>query len=246
MALSAILAPVIIQNPSMAQQERAWGPGETPAQAADRVMTDEQTVTINGTKKEIKRGEAINFEGGAISLDIGKEAVLQNGTRFLKDGTMVLSNGTAMTADGITILPDGKEEVKESQKADQVQTGGVVNQGQSLADQGQPRAVTGGVKTVVGEGNFIAGLSCAISAPNEVLITSSLISPVAGIRYVFRSLTFGFDRGNPIPAQGVTNQPEAFNEVLRVPERKSAVNVTGTVNGLRAFQGTVTGFEFKI
>jgi hypothetical protein len=124
-ALGIILAPVVlIQNPSIAQPARAWGPGETPAQAAQRVVTDEQIVNVNGIDKEVKRGEIINSEEGAktvnglsahtVSVEIGKEAVLQDGTRILKDGTFVLPDGSAFTRDEIGIMPDGRELTKEN------------------------------------------------------------------------------------------------------------------------------------
>jgi hypothetical protein len=123
-ALGIILAPVLIQNPSIAQQARAWGPGETPAQAAQRAVTDEQIVNVNGIDKEVKRGEVINTEEGAktvnglsvntVSVGTGKEAVLQNGIRILQDGTFVFPDGSAFTKDGISITPDGRELTKEN------------------------------------------------------------------------------------------------------------------------------------
>jgi hypothetical protein len=128
-AFSVTLAPVFIQQSSIAQQARAWGPGETPAQAAERVVTEEQTITVNGIDKEVKRGEVVNFESkkiddgsagstSTLAFEKGKEIVIQNFmgiTRVLRDGTMVLSDGTATTTDGITILPDGRELTKENQ-----------------------------------------------------------------------------------------------------------------------------------
>lgn len=105
---------------SMAQQsvrrERAWKTGETPAQAARRVVTAEQTVTVNGADRRVKKGESISVGGGnVLRVEIGNELTLQDGTRILKDGTIVLPNGTATTVDGTTILPDGRE-VRGSQR----------------------------------------------------------------------------------------------------------------------------------
>jgi hypothetical protein len=224
-AFSAVLAPVLIQNASIAQQARAWGPGETPAQAAERVVTSAQTVTINGVDKEVKEGEVINLEGnGAVRTDVGKEAVIQNAmgiTRILKDGTTVSSDGTAVTMDGTTILPDGREEVKESQKVDQGQT-------QAATDQGQTQAISNR-----DAGPFRISLSCSLAPSGQASVIGFLFATQVGkaVTLTDRELLFTYDSLPLNPRIGGIGLINSYFEAFQTFNRKNSATVTGVVRG---------------
>jgi hypothetical protein len=240
-ATSAILAPVLIQNSSIAQPARAWGPGETPTQAANRVVTDEQIVNINGIDKEVKKGEVINFEGGEVNVERGKEAVLQSGTRILKDGTVIFPDGTARTADGTTVLPDGRAVVE----ADQGKETQGIQQGKDT------QGVTQGIRGVRGDG-FDATISCTLGVDETDIIVRvdplNSLNSTGSVVFGTRNLVLSFNTGAPVPKAGViVPQSVAYAELIMVPGRKSAVNIAGTVGAVRSTSQTlVTVIEYII
>jgi hypothetical protein len=256
-ATSAILAPVLIQNSSIAQPARAWGPGETPTQAASRVVTDEQVVNVNGVDKAVKKGEVINSEEGAksvnglstnaISIETGKEAVLQDGTRILKDGTLVNPDGSAVTKDGTIILPDGREEVKREQ-AVQGQKQSILAPDSSGQTQGGGR-VQGGVGT---PNQFVAELSC-FPVSNGVNLRLTLTPLANSVQFFYRDLVYSFSNsgGTSIPNKGVIVPVQspvyiALNLVPGLDLKKSSINVRGTVNGAVVTPERTTAYTFII
>ncbi len=248
-ALSAILAPVLIQNSSIAQQARAWGPGETPAQAAERVVTDEQIVNINGVDKEVKKGEVINFEEGAVSIETGKEAVLQDGTKIMKDGTLVNPDGTAVTKDGTIILPDGREEVKRDQ-AVQGQTQSILAPDSPGQTQGLGR-VKGGVGT---PSEFSADLSCVPQPVSSGIRFSLRLTPLAdNVNFIYRDLVYSFSdsKSTSVPKLGaiLPIQSRVYTESNFLPNldlAKNSVNVRGYVNGISVTPQRTTTYRFII
>lgn len=246
-AFSAILAPVLIQNSSIAQQARAWGPGETPAQAASRVVTDEQIVNINGTDKEVKRGEVIKFEEGTVSIETGKEAVLQDGTKIMKDGTLVNPDGTAVTKDGTIILPDGREEVKGNQSV-QGQTQSILAPDSPGQTQGLGR-VKGGVGT---PNEFSAEVKC-FPVSSGINLIFSLTPRANSVQFINRDLVYSFSdsKGTSIPNKGPilpVQSPVYFaqNIVPGLGLNKSSVNVRGSVNGVTVTPERTTAYNFII